>query len=296
MISVLIPTYNYNSFPLAKNIHAQLESTNMPFELLIYDDGSSSPPDENDQIQLLNRATYRVLDKNLGRTAIRNKLAQDASFNWLLFLDTDVMPKKDNFLDQYINATKDTAYDVIFGGVAYQEIAPAKEMSLRWEYGKTREAKAVSERNKHPHFIISQNLLIKKEVFLAANTATDNRYGLDNHFSNELKRQGRYVLHIDNPVIHYGLENNKIFIKKALKAVETTVLFEKKGLMDNNLRPIQKAYLKLKKYRLQTVFSTVIGCFSSRFEKNFNSGKPNLFWFDLYRLKHYIDLKRTHNA
>ena len=163
---------------------------------------------------------------------------------------------------------------------------------LRWKYGKARESKSVWERKKNPYFIISQNLLIKKKSFLKANNFTENYYGLDNFFSNQLKRMDAKMLHIDNPVLHFGLEENEKFIKKALQAVETTVILENLGLMDNSMRPIQKSFLTLKKLHLTSLFHFVISKFKRKMERNFISKKPNLFWFDLYRLSYYIKLKK----
>ena len=83
---------------------------------------------------------------------------------------------------------------------------------------------------------------------------------------------------------------------KALKAVETTVIFEKKGLMDTAQRPLQKSYLKLKNLGLTQIFNFTISKFKGVMERNFLSEKPNLFWFDLYRLSYYIDLKSKKDA
>ena len=89
-----------------------------------------------------------------------------------------------------------------------------------------------------------------------------------------------------------GLEDNKTFVNKALKAVETTVLFEQKKIMSAE-RPLQKAYLKLKKYHLTKPFCWGIAFFEKPIQKNFTSANPSLFLFDLYRLKHYAKLKNN---
>jgi len=92
-----------------------------------------------------------------------------------------------------------------------------------------------------------------------------------------------------------GLETNSAFIAKALKAVETTVIFEERGFMDKAERPLQKSFLKLNRLGLAGLFSFVISKFKTKMEGNFASEKPNLFWFDLYRLAYYIDLKQGGN-
>lgn len=296
MISILIPTYNYKVLSLVSAIHKQLELTNIEYEIRVYDDGSPNPEPENDGINNFKNSVHKKLEKNIGRTAIRNVMASEAKYDWILFLDADVLPKNSNFIESYVKAISNNNCDVIFGGISYEEVRPIREKILRWKYGRAREAKSVTLRQKEPFFIISQNLCIKRSVFLQANTLLENHYGLDNFFSNQLKKMNTKVVHIDNPVIHFGLEENDKFIKKALKAVETTVILEKKELMDDDMRPIQKSYLKLKKLHLSSVFSLIISTFKTTMERNFNSKNPNLFWFDLYRLNYYIKLKKQHNA
>jgi glycosyltransferase involved in cell wall biosynthesis len=296
MISILIPTYNYSITNLVAKLHQQVKVLAIPFEIIVCEDASTKFTEKNEKIAILSNVTYSKLTQNIGRTGLRATLASNAKYNWLLFLDADVLPKNENFIKTYVNAIKQTNSDVIFGGICYEKNKPEINKILRWKYGNEREAKSVNEREKDPYFIISQNLLIKKEVFLAANILTENYYGLDNFFSNQLKRLKVTVSHIDNPVIHFGLEGNNVFLKKALAAVETTVILEKKGLMDNNLRPLQKSYLRLKKYNVSKSFSFVISKFKTVMERNFNSSNPNLFWFDLYRLHYYIQLKKKYNA
>lgn len=296
MISILIPTYNYNVLPLVEALHKQAELLRIDFEIKVYDDGSPIPELENEKINDFTNTFYKKLESNIGRTAIRSLLAEEAQYDWLLFLDADVLPRNFDFIEKYISAIKDANSDVIFGGISYMEEVPSKEKILRWKYGIAREAKSVEVRMQDPYFIISQNLCIKKQTFLTANTLHENHYGLDNFFSNQLKKIAAKMDHIENPIIHYGLESNEKFIQKALEAVETTVILEKKKLMDMDMRPLQKSYLKLKKLHLQNIFSFVISRFKTRMELNFNSVNPNLFWFDLYRLNYYIQLKKKHNA
>jgi glycosyltransferase involved in cell wall biosynthesis len=296
MLSVLIPTYNYDVYKLTEVIHAQCERTDILFEIVVIDDGSVDFKAKNKLINKLSHATYICLERNIGRTAVRGKLADTANYEWLLFLDSDVLPTQNTFIQNYIKAIEKTTKDVVFGGIVYQDNKPSDNLILRWHYGREREAKSAAQREKSPYFIISQNLLIKKQIFLAANTIQENFYGLDNFFSNQLKRQNAKVGHIDNPVIHLGLEANSAFVAKALKAVETTVRFEQKGLMDTAERPLQKSYLKLKNIGLTKLFKFIISKCKARMERNFLSAKPNLFWFDLYRLAYYIDLKNEKDA
>ena len=91
MLSILIPTYNYNIEALVSELHAQSSACNIDFEILCYDDSSTNLEiiASNKTINLLKNTTYKFLDTNIGRSSIRNLLAKNAKFDLLLFLDAD---------------------------------------------------------------------------------------------------------------------------------------------------------------------------------------------------------------
>src|SRR5690606_7238241 len=102
MLSILIPTYNYDVTNLVSQLYNQcIEVPNLSFEIIVYEDGSTN----TDIIQLNKKiANIRYLynEDNIGRTAARNFLAKSALFDTLLFLDADTLPKKSNFIDKYL--------------------------------------------------------------------------------------------------------------------------------------------------------------------------------------------------
>mgnify|MGYP001565191781 FL=1 len=140
MLSILIPTYNYDVEALVTELHAQSAACDINFEILCYDDGSTNLEliAKNNSINQLKHATYKVLDSNIGRSAIRNLLAKDANYDLLLFLDADVIPVKNDFISKYTTAFTPST-QLIFGGVNYQDKKPNKEQMLRWAFGRKRE-------------------------------------------------------------------------------------------------------------------------------------------------------------
>ena len=293
MLSILIPTYNYDLSDLLTELKTQLGSVETTVEVLICDDCSSRLDlhEVNLEKALSSGFQYYRNKENLGRTATRDKLAQEAQYDWLLFLDADVLPAQKDFISLYLERINEL-YDVIFGGIKYSEERPSQEQLLRWTYGRKREVQSISKRNEQPHFIISQNLCITKEMFLKCNTITANGYGLDNLFSANLLKEKAEVLHIDIPVIHLGLETSDQFLKKSLEGIETTVILEERGEIATQLRPIQRVYLKLKRYGLIGFYQVFANGLEGSIKKNLHSRKPNLLLFDIYRLNHLIGLKK----
>lgn len=293
MLSILIPTYNYDITSLVAVLYKQLEEVSIAYEIIVVDDASTKEDlkVKNRTIKQYPHCTCIELPENKGRTATRNFLAQKATYAWLLFMDADVLPKKDTFIQDF--NVENTHADIVFGGISYKKNPPEKSKMLRWKYGRTREAKPVATRKKIPYLsIISQCFLIKKKVFIQANTFFENTYGLDVLFSKNLENLNVQVLHIDNPIIHYGLETNTSFILKTKKGLETLSKLEEEQKIPSNYRPIQKAYVALQKRKLVGVFGFTITGLEFLILKNLNSRNPSLLLFDLLKLNYYLKIKK----
>ena len=89
MISVLIPVHNYLITTLVQSLHKQLTVEKIAFEIICLDDASTDKKFTkiNKKIRELEGVKYNLLKTNIGRSAIRNKLAKIAQYEWLLFLD-----------------------------------------------------------------------------------------------------------------------------------------------------------------------------------------------------------------
>jgi len=286
MLSIAIPTYNYSITQLVQNLIEQTSKLEMPCEILIYEDASENYLLENKKASNHEFVHYLIGKTNVGRTQARQMLASKASYSYILFLDADVYPTKNDFLKKYISVITSKNPLVVCGGIEYQDNS-TEGTELRWKFGREREARTAAERNKNPYFIVSSNLLIEKDLFIKTNTTLSHSYGLDNVFSFQLKEKNIVPLHIDNPTFHLGLETNTSFLKKSLLALETLAKKTQEGEIDGNFTRLQKAYKKLKKYYLLGAFSMFVKLYKSKFEKNLLSKKPNLRYFDYYRLYHY---------
>lgn len=293
MLSVLIPCYNYNVSNLLKALDFQLKKQSFQYEIILNDDCSSDLETEK-----INKYTveniggkYIKNKENLGRTATRQNLAKSALYDKLLFMDADVMPVNDDFINKF--DLSNLKADLVFGGITYAKKKPEKNKILRWTYGKSREAKPLTERQKHPYLsIISQCFLIKKSIFLSTNSFLENKYGVDIVFCFNLEKAGAKVKHIDNPIVHLGLENNTSFIKKSEKGLEALIEFEQKKLIPNNFKNLQISYLKLSKSNLIKLFILKMDLFKRLILFNLKSSKPSLLLFDLYRLYYFTKLHK----
>ena len=114
-------------------------------------------------------------------------------------------------------------------------------------------------------------------------------------FSGNLLKNNVLVKHIDNPVYHLGLENSTSFLNKSLEAVKSTYLLENNNQINKDLRPLQKSYLFLKKWKADGLFCVFIKLLNKPIKSNLLSNNPSMFLFDIYRLKYFIELKKNNN-
>lgn len=291
MLSILIPVYNYNVLPLASELVKQCNSCEITFEILFLDDASQELTIENERINLFENASYSILEKNIGRSAIRNLLAEKAVYENLLFLDADTMPVYDNFIAKYIATIKN---NIVFGGLLYEKKKPSREQLLRWIYGKEREALSLSERNKNPsNTALVSNLLIKREILLRFPFDENlTKYGYEDLlFFAVLKSNEIEIKHIQNPVFHLNLENSNLFLNKTKTALENLFFLSSSDKISKNESKIIDSFELLKRLKLSSFFYFIFKKSEQKIERNLLSDKPSLFLFDIYKLGYYYFLK-----
>lgn len=289
MLSILIPTYNYNVYPLVSELHRQCLECMIIFEIIVIDDCSNSFDTKNQNINTIKNCHFEVLEKNIGRSAIRNLLAKKAQFDNLLFLDADTIPVSKDFIQKYIHQINDSE-KIVFGGIEYQKEKPTNDQLLRWVYGNARESLSVEKRKTNPNGnTLISNLLISKEV-LISNPFDESitKYGYEDFvFLFNLKKKGIIVKHINNTTYHLGLETSQEFLDKTKTALENLKLISESISLDHSESKILRTYFFLKRFYLIPLILFVFNKTERKITNNLLSEKPSLLLFDLYKLGHY---------
>ncbi len=288
MISVLIPTYNYNCYPFVKELHNQFIATNIKFQIICLDDGSKSDFNiENNKINNLTNAYFEELKKNFGRSAIRNLLVKKAAFEWLLFLDADGFPKNKNFIQKYLDLIKsENKYIGYVGGRIHKK---DERKNLRVKFGIKREELSVNERNKSPYrFLFTSNMMLNKSVFKETNFNENLKgYGYEDVlFGNSIRDKGYKVLHINNPVYHLQIEQNKIFIDKTKQGLANLFYLKNKKLVTENDIKLLKYFNKIEKFKINNLLKNKVNFFSKLAIKT-----SSLTFYDLFKLSYLCYLK-----
>lgn len=294
MLSILIPTYNYNITNLLLEVHKQVTGTNIKFEIICFDDCSEMFLNENIRtINSLDKTKIIISEKNLGRIHSRQVLADNAVYSWLLFLDADVIPKSEKFIKQYINKTE-SIYEVIYGGFAYSDLMPTNNSILRWKFGREYEEIDAIKRNLKPYqVIISANFFIKKNVFNKINSKINRKsYGLDNYFAALLKQNKINVLHVNNEVYHLGLEDSLTYLKKVEGFIITLLWLYNENKMFEHNNKLLNVFVVFKRFKINYLVNLFYKMFNSTIKKNLLGNNPNMLLLQIYKLSYicYKDL------
>ncbi len=296
MISILIPTYNYNVFPLASDVEKLAIKNNIDFEIICIDDGSKSFINmENEKINTLINGQFIASSTNVGLSINRNNLAKLAKYDFLLFIDGDSKIINDAFINNYVKVLKNNP-DVAYGGRVHPKKTENKR-KLRWKYGIYHEdCNAINRSKKKYKSILFNNTLIKKTIFNKVQFNNKiTKYGHeDTIFAYNLSMQSASIEHIENSILHGDVDLNHVFFHKMHKSLENLNYIYTKKIVDPNFITFLNIFIKLKRYKLHYLFSIIHKLLYPFFKINLTSETPSLNIFNLFRLSYFcnINLKK----
>ena len=285
-LSILIPVFNWDVNELVESLLTQRADWPGVVEIILFDDGSQN------KFRALNRplgtrsgVRYHELAQNVGRAAIRNQLAAAAQHEWLLLLDNDSLLPDTHFLARYA-AARDRAA-VLIGGTCYSSLPPANpDLRLRWLYGQVREARTAGQRQQAPYAQLTINNALLQASILACYPFDERLSGYgheDTLFGRALATGSVPVLHLDNPVLHAGLEPAAIFLAKSEEAVRNLAQAFRADGLGADSRLLQMAR-RLRQWGIAPLAQAALSAAEPRFRRNLLSATPSLRAFDLLKL------------
>ena len=287
MISICIPIYNFEVVDLVKKLSVQSELLDVPSEIILIDDCSDS------YFKRINASVcaeegYIQLEKNIGRSAIRNQFLNYAKYDNLLFLDCDSIVTSDEFLSKYVDTIKQHPNQVICGGREYQKLPPKRTEVLRWKYGIKKESKTFEERNQNPYkSFMTNNFVIDKKIF--EKIQFDERlveYGHeDTLFGFELKKRNISIVHIDNSILNGDLEDNANYISNTEKAICNLVhILEFTNYDKDMIEDVTLLRIFYKFYKVRKIIRVIFVILKPTIKYLLSNGYVNLYLFDFYKL------------
>jgi hypothetical protein len=218
-LSVLTPFHKQDPTPLIERLTAHAN-----VEFILLDDGSASPALVGGVIAAVERANLPakviVWENNRGRAAARNRLIGEARGEYVLFLDADMIPDQDDFLDRWLDLIVRQRPFIAFGGLSLQHVAPTRETTLHHFLFNRSDCRSAWLRSQAPAYsIASSNLLVRRDL-LAEAPFDDGFSGWgweDVEWGLRASRRAP-ILHVDIPATHAGLDCVETLLRKSVEA------------------------------------------------------------------------------
>ena len=295
MLSVLVPTYNRNCHLLATILAQQCAKIDgLEWEVVVVDDGSTDAAAmaSNRWVRQIEGVRLVENGRNVGRAAIRNRAVELSKGDWLLFLDDDVMPADERFVERYVKVMAKDKWDVICGGVKALS-KKEDETSLRWIYDAYAEEKMTLEwRRANPFMCFTtQNFAARRTVFDKVRfDETLKQYGFEDAlFGIELGEKKFRIRHSNNPVEHLGLEPNAEYLHKTELAMQN---LHQLGAPMTERAPVAKLFTKLCGWHLYWPLRLWHALFGGLERRLLCSRYPSVHVFQLYKLGYYATIAR----
>lgn len=289
-LSICIPVYNFDVRELVSDLKKEIAAGSVDAEIILIDDASEEKFIQINRTLQSEVKNFIFLEKNIGRSQIRNLFLYYSKGDYLLFLDCDGKIISDNFLNNYIRfIEKNADVKVVYGGRNVSETFPDEHHHLRWKFAVERENHPVKIRLEKPYLSFqTNNFVIKKEVLEKVHFNPEfQKYGYEDLlFAMDLKTEKIKIDHIENPIFNNDLEENKVYLQKVEESVESLSKMLRNKELNSKLSEVKlvKAYQMIEKQPLKPLFRLFFGLRRERLKESLLKGNMSLRYLDFYKL------------
>ena len=298
-LSVVIPEYNYDCTQLVSDLRQSCEAAYglSSYEILVIDDGSSDTATTKTNSVIDQWPNCRFIRKpgNTGRAATRNEGILQSSGNLVVIIDCDAEVCSPDFISRYLEAARqETGSEyVICGNIVTSPQYGRPDNQLRYRYELAAGCRrTLTHRNAHPYDSFTAfNVMISRSVFGKIKfNESFSQYGYEDALLGmQLKQTGIPVRHIDNPLVHTGIESNDIFLRKTEQALQN--LYTHAALFPEGT-PITRTAARLRHMRLLPLLRRCHKWLGPLERRNLLGCRPSLFLFKLYKIGYYAGLHK----
>lgn len=307
-ISVIVPIYNIPTLMLDKCIESLISQTYKNIEIILVNDGSNEANVNtcNKYIKL-DKRTKLINQKNMGLSAARNTGVNNASGDWITFLDGDDYLEKDG-LKRVIDRVKGNPEVVCFGTIKeYRNSSFLYEFGNLFEDGKNyKEDSKIfldvlfdfeSNISDATAKLYKRDFLIKEKIF--HNSVI--RQGVEAFdFNFEVFKRTKEILFLKEYIYHYTYNQNSITMKPSTNSYEQLLsgleIVEKKVLKLNDNIVTKSFYNRIRYIIVTTAVSGYFNPTSKETyierKKKFNEFLKKTIIEKALRSKGKIDIKR----
>lgn len=211
-LSVLVPFLRDDPCPLIERLAGEAARLGGRVELIVLDDGTGDPALTARIVAGLDASGLPArligLKTNEGRSRGRNRLAVASRGTSLLFLDSDMLPDRDDFLTSWLALAERDDPAVAFGGFSLDQAPDAARFAVHRALALRSDCTPAAQRALQPEkHVFTSNLLVRRDVFEAeAFDVGFTGWGWEDvEWAMRVSRR-HPILHPDIPATHMGLD------------------------------------------------------------------------------------------
>jgi glycosyltransferase involved in cell wall biosynthesis len=222
-LSIVTP-FHKNDPSLLLDILAK-QGRDLPIELIIVDDGSGSEVLTQKMMQAVKAfpvpATLITFHENKGRSVARNRLMQQAAAPYILFLDSDMAPDSDGYLQDWLDLIVKAKPTIAYGGFTTLQVPKLPELALARALAERGDCHGARERvRKGALAVATSNLLVRADIMQEVSFDSDfTGWGWEDvDWALRAADAGYAIAHVAIPATHMGLDIPEVLLDKFAKA------------------------------------------------------------------------------
>jgi Glycosyl transferase family 2 len=223
LVTIATPFFRDDPTPLIAAL--AVEAGNLPVELIAVDDGTGDGGLSGRVRAAIEafRAPAQLVTftRNQGRSAARNRLIAGARAGYVLFLDSDMLPDRPDFLSAWLAHVQAHQPSVTYGGYTTLHAPDGPEVALARALAQSGDCASAQERSaRGAAAVATSNLMVRADVL--------GRVPFDGGFRGwgwedvdwalRAAAAGYIVTHADIPATHLGLDSDAVLLDKYAKA------------------------------------------------------------------------------
>lgn len=225
LLSVLIPFLRDDPTDLIHQLQGEARVLKGQVEVILLDDGTGQADltrSLSTLLQTIDLPTRLItLHQNEGRSVGRNRLANEARGQHLLFLDSDMKPDRPDFLQAWLHLVQEGQTEVAFGGFSLLQAPHDPRFAVHHAMASRSDCLTAEQRQLHPEkYVFTSNLLISRKVFTEETFDPDfSGWGWED-VEWAMRVSKRYgVRHVDITATHMGLDTVEALAHKYEQSV-----------------------------------------------------------------------------
>lgn len=264
IISVLTPFYRDDPNNLLRALDLEASALKGAVEIIVLDDGTGDRVLAAGVARTVKAlalpARFICLRDNVGRSKGRNRMAREARGEWMLFLDSDMLPDSPRFLAAYLDLIAAERPAVVCGGFSLKRTPRTRVHALHRRMAMQSDCAPAKVRALEPEKnVFTSNLLVRRDVF--ETEAFDESFAgwgwEDVEWAMRVAKR-HAIRHVDNTATHLGLDTAPAMAAKYEQSAANfaRVVNEHRGIVERY--PSYRVARLLKRLPLRTAWRPLL--------------------------------------